>query len=236
MGPPSKPRTASRDPTLGKPSARRSGHFQSGSDHPSAGYDPFGTKQCNDPIQGGQRWATILANARTAAHRQHTAAGELVRSNALVSVDELANDHEIPRHNANPKLSLQLGNGSHYSLHAILRPLIMEPSKHEQLLEIVSRFNAGALDIGRFQEEVFRLWQTQPWSWEELPQSLVRPITEFIDCFVSGYDPEAPPRRGLIGRVHDLWDATQGRYRVTEQQLRERALEVETLLRGTSKH
>jgi hypothetical protein len=99
-----------------------------------------------------------------------------------------------------------------------------------QLLRTVERFNAGALDIGGFWEEVEVLNR------EGLHRELaggeearaVAQLTWALDM----HDPQSPPRPGLAGRLRDKFDEVfRAEYRVSAEAVEAKALAVERIMK-----
>jgi hypothetical protein len=99
----------------------------------------------------------------------------------------------------------------------------------EELLSLLSQFNCGDMPVQIFQDRLEEL--NKRGIFQHLAPKGREVFNGFFTWYAGMFDPSRPPRPGLVGRFRDTIDKFQGEYRVSLEQLQEKAKETEFALR-----
>jgi hypothetical protein len=101
----------------------------------------------------------------------------------------------------------------------------------ENLIILLKKFNYEGLSVEIFLNELEEL--NKKGIWQHLNPKERKVFNSFFSWYAGMYDPNRPPRTGLVGKFKDTIGQFKGEYRVSLEQLRRRAIEVEREMNST---
>lgn len=102
----------------------------------------------------------------------------------------------------------------------------------EELINLLRRFSARTIDINEFRS-AFEDLNRRGFSSAITKREDLDEIQNFLAWWVDQYDPTLQPRAGWVGRLQDVMgEALRGEHRVTLEEFRAKARELEHRLSG----
>jgi len=98
----------------------------------------------------------------------------------------------------------------------------------EELRGLLRSFSDGGMSIREFLDRLDAL--DRAGLRHDLPKPVDRWVSEFVVWYADLYDPLLPPRKGMLGRLRDQWDALRGVHRLSTEDVRRAAMELENSL------
>ena|ERR1700730_17458769 len=100
----------------------------------------------------------------------------------------------------------------------------------EQLLALLSQFNRGEISVQHFRDGLEEL--NKRGIFQSLTPKERDAFHAFFTWYASVYDRTRSPRTGLVGKVRNALGEFWGEYRVSLDELKQKAVEVERSLTG----
>ena len=103
----------------------------------------------------------------------------------------------------------------------------------QELVEWLTQFGQGAITAAGLHSHIDEMLKSGRLR-KDLSPDEAKAVNDFFAWYLDFYDPNRPPRPGLVGKLRDTLGQFKGDYRVSEAALRRRAEQLRQLLMRSS--